>query len=209
MSQPIPADFWDARFGEANLAYGERASRLLIGFRDLLPASGRALVPGAGQGRDAVFLAECGLDVLALDLSSVGLQRAEALAAKRGVTLKTQQADLAVWDWPEGEIDVIAAMFFHLPPALRPVLHGKMVAALKPGGLVFLECFTREQAEFQKTHQSGGPPDPLMMPEPEEIRADFSAAHPYAFWTGVEHLTEGPYHTGPASLLRAVYRKPE
>lgn len=209
MSQPIPAEFWDARFGEADLAYGERASRLLIGFRDLLPTSGRALVPGAGQGRDAVYLAECGLDTLAVDLSPVGLQRAEALAAARGVTLKTQQADLAEWDWPEGEIDVIAAMFFHLPSQLRKTVHARMVAALKPGGLLFLECFTREQLDFQKRYQSGGPHDADMLPTADDIRAELAGAEPYSFVTGVEHLTEGPYHTGPAALLRVVYRKPE
>lgn len=209
MTQPIPADFWDARFGEADLAYGDRASRLLLGFRDLLPATGRALVPGAGQGRDAVFLAECGLDTLAVDLSPVGLERAQELAARRGVTLKTEQADLTEWAWPEGEVDVVAAMFLHAPSPLRPGFHTNMLAALKPGGLIFIEGFTKDQADYQARYNSGGPPVPDLLFAPDDLRADFSAAEPIAFWTGVEHLTEGPYHTGPAALVRAVYRKPE
>ena len=56
----IPKDFWNARFGEQGFAYGERASRLLLAFRDLLKPGQRALVPACGEGRDAVFLAECG-----------------------------------------------------------------------------------------------------------------------------------------------------
>ncbi len=71
----IPKDFWNARFSEQGFAYGERASRLLLAFRDLLRPGQRALVPACGEGRDAVFLAECGLDVTAVDMSAAVLPR--------------------------------------------------------------------------------------------------------------------------------------
>jgi 2-polyprenyl-3-methyl-5-hydroxy-6-metoxy-1,4-benzoquinol methylase len=209
MSEPIPAEFWNARFGEDGFAYGERASRLLMGFTDKLRAGLRALVPAAGEGRDAVFLAQCGLDVTAVDISPVGLDKAEALAQARGVSITCVEADLAEWSWPAGGFDIVAAMFLHVPEAGRAGLHARMLGALKPGGHVFLEGFTKHQRAFQESHNSGGPPVESMLFAPDEIRADFASAETLAFWTGVEHLTEGPYHTGPAALLRAVWRKPE
>ena len=205
----IPKEFWNARFSESGFAYGDRASRLLLAFRDMFRAGQRALVPACGEGRDAVFLAECGLDVTAVDLSSAGLEKTARLAAARDVAVTCIEADLGQWDWPQAEYDCVAAMFLHVPPAFRPVLHGKMLAALKPGGHVFLEGFLPEQIEWQKTHNSGGPPVLEMLFAPDDIRADFSAAEPVSFMTGIETITEGPYHSGPAALLRAVFRKPE
>lgn len=210
MSTPgIPKEFWNARFSEADYAYGERASRLLLGFRDLFRPGQHALVPACGQGRDAVFLAECGLEVTAVDLSTAGLERTAELAAARGVSVTCIEADLSQWDWPQAEYDCIAAMFLHVPSAFRPTLHAHMLAALKPGGHVFLEGFLPEQIEWQKSHNSGGPPVADMLFAPDDIRADFSSAEPVSLMTGIETLAEGPYHSGPAALLRAVFRKPE
>lgn len=207
MSQSIPVEFWNARYSEEGFAYGERASRLLLGWRDMLPAGGDALVPACGEGRDAVFLAQCGLNVTAVDISPAGLAKTTALAQSRGVSLTCVEADLAEWAWPRGTVDVLVANFLHVPgPARRP-LHHRMLAALKPGGVLFLEGFTPEQIEFQQVYQSGGPPVADMLFDPEDILDDFAAVEALAFWTGTEHLTEGKYHRGPAALIRAVFRK--
>jgi len=205
----IPKDFWDARFAEDGFAYGERASRLLMAFRDLLKPGMSAFVPGAGEGRDAVFLAKCGLDVHAVDLSPVGLGKAVALAERDGVAIRAEEADLMEWNWPDGRHDVLAAMFLQVPPDVRPDLHARMLAAVKPGGFVFLEGFTPEQIGFQERFNSGGPPVKEMLFSPDDIGADFARAVPYSFWTGTEVLAEGPYHSGPAALIRVVYRRPE
>ena len=210
MSTPgIPKAFWNARYSERGFAYGERASRLLLGFRDVLKPGQRALVPACGQGRDAVFLAECGLEVTAVDMSSAGLASTAGLAADRGVSVTCVEADLSQWDWPQGTYDCVAAMFLHVPSAFRPTLHARMLGALKPGGHVFLEGFLPEQVDWQKSHNSGGPQNVDMLFAPDDIRADFASAEPVSFMAGTETLAEGPYHTGPAALLRAVFRKPE
>ena len=208
MSQPIPKDFWDARFGEEGFAYGDRASRLLMGWQDTIQADcRRALVPACGEGRDAVWLARLGLDVTAIDLSPVGLEKTQALAERHKVRVTTLEADLMAWDWPEAGFDLVAAMFAHMPPDVRPGLHERMQSALAPGGYLFLEGFTPEQIEYQERYGSGGPPVREMLFAPEAIKSDFDGLAPLAFWTGVESLTEGRYHTGPAALLRAVFRR--
>ncbi|MEL6616856.1 MAG: SAM-dependent methyltransferase, partial [Bacteroidota bacterium] len=79
------AAFWDARYAEPTYAYGTEPNAWLARQIDLLPASGRALVPASGEGRDAVWLAGQGLTVTAVDLSQEGLVKTAALANARGV----------------------------------------------------------------------------------------------------------------------------
>ncbi|MAP96338.1 MAG: SAM-dependent methyltransferase [Ponticaulis sp.] len=208
MTQGIPKEFWDSRFSEAAPAYGERASRLLLGWSNLISSDCRtALVPACGQGRDAVFLAKLGLSVTAVDVSPVGLRQCSELARRHGVSLSLVEADLFEWDWPEADVDLVAGMFLHVPTGARPGLHERFKRALKPGGYVFLEGFTTEQIRFQETYQSGGPPDAAMLYSADAIRDDFSGLAEISLMTGVETLDEGPYHTGPAALLRAVFQK--
>ncbi|KCZ50279.1 class I SAM-dependent methyltransferase [Hyphomonas pacifica] len=209
MSGPDQAEFWNSRFSEDGFAYGERASRLLMGFSDLFRPGQKALVPASGEGRDAVFLARLGLDVTAVDMSASGLSKTEDLAASHGVFVTCIEADLASWDWPEGRFDHAAIMFAHMPPDFRPDFHARLLGALKAGGHLFLEGFTKAQRQYQESHQSGGPPNPALLYDPAEIKADFAGGEPVSFWTGIETLSEGPYHTGPAALLRAVFRKTE
>ncbi len=208
MSQGIPKEFWDARFSEDGFAYGDRPSRLLLGWSDLIASNCKtALVPASGQGRDAVFLAELGLDVTAVDLSPVGLERTAELAARKGVSVKTIEADLFAWTWPEAKFDLVASMFAHVPSAVRPHLHSHFSKSLAPGGFVFLEGFTKDQIGYQEKYQSGGPPDVDMLYSAEDIRSDFEGLREESLLTGIERLEEGPYHTGPAALLRAVFTK--
>lgn len=209
MSGPIPAEFWNARFSEDGFSYGDRASRLLLSFSDLFRPGQMALVPACGEGRDAVFLAKCGLDVTGVDISSAGLANSKALADRENVSLTLIEADLGNWGWPTNTFDHVIATFLHVPASNRPGLHAKMLAALKPGGHLFLEGFRKEQLDFQKKYQSGGPPNRDMLFAPSDLGNDFANAEKIAFWTGEETLSEGPYHTGPAALVRAVFRKPE
>lgn len=209
MSGPIPAEFWNARFSEDGFSYGDRASRLLLSFSDFFRPGQRALVPACGEGRDAVFLAKCGLEVTGVDISSAGLEKTQQLAKRENVSLTLIEADLGEWDWPVDAFDHVVANFLHVPSPAREPLHANMIGALKPGGYLFLEGFRKEQLDYQAKHQSGGPPDSDMLFAPSDLGNDFANAETIAFWTGEETLTEGPYHTGPAALVRAVFRKPE
>lgn len=171
--------------------------------------SGKAMVPACGEGRDAVFLAILGFDVTAIDFSSAGLEKTRKLAERHGVKVETVEADLMEMNFPKDAYDVIVSNFVHMPSAYRPLYHANLKVALKPGGFLFLEGFRRDQIRFQKQHQSGGPPDVDMLFYPPDIQNDFEGLTEFAFWSGVETLSEGQYHTGPAALLRAVYKKQE
>ena len=203
-----PKTFWNVRFSNEAFIYGERPSRLLIGWADHITETAEsALVPASGEGRDAVYLAKLGLDVTAVDLSSAGLDKTQKLASKHGVSVTTIEANLLEWEWPQGEFDLIVSTFAHMPSSVRAKLHGLFVEALSSNGLMFIEGFTKDQKPFQEQYDSGGPPELDLLYSPDDIRSDFSALTPLSFFTGVETLFEGPKHQGPAALLRAVYQK--
>ena len=103
--EPVsPAAMRDDRFRPGGAyAYGLEPNAFLAAQGHRLKAGQRALVPGDGEGRNGVWLAERGLAVDTLDLSALGVAKARALAAGRGVSLNAVQADASsVWDRPRG-----------------------------------------------------------------------------------------------------------
>ncbi len=88
---------WDKRFSEPGYAYGTEPNEFLTTVADRIPM-GRVLSLAEGEGRNAVFLAGLGYEVTAVDTSTVGLAKAERLAAERGVSITTVHADLAEFE---------------------------------------------------------------------------------------------------------------
>ena len=128
---------WDQAYSDVEgYKYGEQPNAFLKEQAHRIPPRARVLLPGDGEGRNGVWLAEQGHQVCALDNSAVGLAKAEALAHRRQVTLQTVLVDLADWQPEPASADAVVLTYLHLPPPLRtPVMH-KLVQALKPGGVL-------------------------------------------------------------------------
>jgi len=96
-----------------------------------LKAGQKALALADGEGRNGVWLAQQGLDVLSLDFSPNALKKARALAAARGVDLRVELADLAQWRWPVAAFDLIAAIFIQFadPPFREKIFYGNKAGA--------------------------------------------------------------------------------
>ncbi len=197
-------EFWDSRFAEKGYAYGTEPNEFLVSQKRYLKPGLKALAVADGEGRNGVWLAQQGLDVLSVDQSVVGLAKARELAAQRGVSIRTEQTDLTTWKWPENEFDVVVAIYIHFPPAVRAQMHERMYAALKPGGVLILEAFTPKQLEYK----TGGPQDPAMLYTMEMLRKDFPAGERLLLEEMITGLNEGPYHRGQAAVVRLVLRKP-
>ena len=194
---------WDERYSDNELAYGEAPNGFLASMADRLPRHGHALDIGAGQGRNALFLASRGLDVLAVDQSVVGMQKAEQLAEQRGLSLRTQTVDLQDFDADSNSFDVISSIFVHLPAALRAQVHKRVGAWLKPGGLFLLEAYAPDQI----ARGTGGPKDPSLLASLDVILDELkglAVEHQAAL---VRNVTEGPFHTGDASVVQVLARK--
>lgn len=193
-------EFWEARYDESGHAYGQKPNEFLVSLKNEFTAGESALVIGDGEGRNGVWLAEQGLEVLSVDQSSVGLKKACVMAEKRGVKIRTECADLTSWDWPAHQYDYVVIIFVHFPPDVRAQIHQKALQALKPGGKLILEGFTYEQLDYS----SGGPPVKEMLYDKAVLQDDFKAAKIKYLEELKVILDEGKYHVGEAAVIRAI-----
>lgn len=131
---------WDARWGDAP-GPGEPA-RVLTDFAHLLPTSGQALDLACGLGANALFLAARGLEVRAWDLSPVAIGRLAREAAARGLPVGAEVRDVVASPPEPSSFDVLVVAHF-LDRALAPPL----AAALRPGGLLYYQTFTRARVD--------------------------------------------------------------
>ncbi|MFT4934160.1 MAG: cyclopropane fatty-acyl-phospholipid synthase-like methyltransferase [Pseudoalteromonas distincta] len=197
--------FWDERYqGEAYL-FGEAPNAFLARQAHRLAPGQTALAVADGEGRNGVWLAQQGLSVLSADGSPVAQAKAARLADARGVSLDLQQVDLAAWDWPRGQFDLVAAIFIQFAgPELRAEIFENMKRALKPGGLILLEGYRPEQIAYG----TGGPRTPENLYTEAMLReafADFEILELAAYDAVIE---EGAGHSGQSALIDLVARKP-
>lgn len=194
--------FWDEKFNRDGFTYGIRPNAFLESKRAFLTPGQSVLVPGDGEGRNGVWLAQQGLSVLSVDGSPVGQAKARGLAAEKGVQMDFHLADLLKWQWPVAAFDGLVSIFFHLHSADRPRLHAAMLAALKPGGLLLLEAFRPEQLGLR----SGGPGDADLLYDRSCLASDFADAELLELTDAAPVLDEG-MHQGPAATVRLVARR--
>lgn len=132
---------WDERYRSSSALWsGEPNSRLVEEASGLPP--GRALDAGCGEGADAIWLAQRGWCVTAVDFSRVALERAQAAAAHAAGDLAQRidwlHADLTVWLPPQGQYDLVSAHFIGLEKERRAALFARLAGAVAPGGALLL-----------------------------------------------------------------------
>jgi SAM-dependent methyltransferase len=199
-------EVWDQRFAHAEgYLFGREPNRFLAGEAHRLRPGQHVLCLADGEGRNGVFLAERGLDVLSVDISAVALAKARALAAERGASLRFEQANLATWPWPEAEFDAVVAIFIQFAgPNLRRTIFAGMRRALKPGGLVLLQGYRPEQLAYG----TGGPPDAENMYTAALLREAFAGLDILHLEAHDGEVSEGSGHKGMSALVDLVARVP-
>jgi SAM-dependent methyltransferase len=197
-------DRWQMRFAAPGYLFGTAPNAFLQSQKHLLRKGATALAVADGEGRNGVFLAEQGLDVLSIDYSQQAQAKARALAEQRSVTLRVEQADMTQWPWAQDAFDVVAAIFiqFATPPQRAAIFAG-VKRTLKPGGLLLMQGYRPKQLDYK----TGGPSDaPRLYTREllEEAFGDFSALDIN------EHdsvIQEGSGHAGMSALIDLVGRK--
>jgi len=200
------SDIWDKRYAQFEAAFGTDPNDFLASvWQHIRRDGGPVVCIGDGQGRNGVFLAEQGFDVISVDLSVIGIEHATRLAAERGVMLTGVLADLADWQ-PPHECAAIVSIFCHLPSEVRARAYPRLTGALAVDGVWIMESYTPDQIG----RGTGGPPVVDMMHDAASIAAELTG--PGALETVVLHelvrpVVEGPLHTGDAAVVQYVGRR--
>lgn len=194
---------WDERYAETGYAYGTDPNDFLVQVAGFIPP-GPVLCLAEGQGRNAVYLAQQGHAVTAVDQSAVGLEKAQQLAALRGVPLTTVVGDLAHYDLGVGQWAGIVSIFCHLPGPLRRRVYGASVAALRPGGVLVLEAYTPAQLG----HRTGGPQSRDLLATQAELQEELAGLEWLQAREIEREIHEGKYHDGLSAVVQLVGRKP-
>ena len=136
----MTAEFWDERYRSSTSVWsGEPNPQLVAEVAGLAP--GRALDVGSGEGADAIWLAERGWRVTALDISKVALERSAAIAAKSGAEVAERidwrRADITEWI-PDATFDLVSAQFMQLTKDVRDPVIRRLAAAVAPNGTLLI-----------------------------------------------------------------------
>ena len=195
---------WDGHYADSQYIFGTEPNVFLASQRDLLKAGQRALAVADGEGRNGVWLAQQGLDVVSVDFSAPAVDKAARLAAERGVSVERHVSDVLEWNWPVNTFDVVAAIFIQFAsPQQRAVLFQRIKDALKPGGYLILQGYTPKQLEYK----TGGPSCAENMYTEALLRESFSDMEILHLREHEAFIAEGTKHYGQSALIDLVARK--
>lgn len=195
-------EFWNERYAAEEYIYGEAPNEF---FKEKLATlkPGTLLCPAEGEGRNAVYGATQGWKVTAFDISEEGRNKALRLADKKGVKIEYIIASFGTYELTEATFDAIVLTFTHLPAEDRRARFQKIIKALKPGGTLILQGFSK--AQFGKT--TGGPKDLAMLWSRGELEGDFAGMQHLVIEEKDIILNEGPFHHGTASVIQLTAQR--
>tara|TARA_Y100000385_G_C13100888_1_gene644465 strand:- start:3877 stop:4488 length:612 start_codon:yes stop_codon:yes gene_type:complete len=190
-------EMWDSRFSKRIYAYGKQPNAFFAKELDKIKSAG-ILLPGEGEGRNAVYALKKGWNVIAFDQSKKGREKALALAEENGVTLDFNIADANLFQCPV-LVDVVAYSYFHLPSPMAESVYTRLNTFLTPGGHLIFEAFSTKNIGMG----SGGPQTESMCFTVNQVKSlldDFKHAE---VWEEKVKLQEGLYHSGESYVIRA------
>ncbi|MGO4886290.1 class I SAM-dependent methyltransferase [Anaerobacillus sp. MEB173] len=197
-------NFWHTRFQDEKYIYGTEPNVFLADIQKKLGLLGHALAIAEGEGRNAVYLAEQGMDVTTWDYAESGLEKTKKLAETRGVSVSTTLVDLNEAIWQQNQWDEIVCIYGHFPESLRKKTLQGVKHSVKPGGYFITEVYSHDQIPYK----SGGPKDIELLYKPEEFLETFSDWRIVHFFIGEVTRHEGELHHGLSHVIQFVGQKP-
>ena len=202
---------WSKRYREAGEAYlfGTEPNRFLARRAGLLQQGRTALSVADGEGRNAVWLAEQGLEVTAVEISAVAIEKARRLAAGRRVEVHFMQADMLAPTFPPPALadgfDWVTAIFIQFVGATGRERQLEVLKQLtRPGGRILLQGYTPQQLEYR----TGGPSEADNLYTAAMLRAAFADWEIEELVEYEDELAEGSAHRGRSALIGLVARRP-
>jgi cyclopropane fatty-acyl-phospholipid synthase-like methyltransferase len=196
---------WNERYAGEHYHFGTEPNVFLASQQGMLKPGMSCLAVADGEGRNGVWLAQQGLEVLSVDSSSVALEKAGKLAQQRGVSVKLEQVDIASWNWGENCFDLVVAIFIQFaPPGIRENMFAHIRRCLKPEGLLLLQGYTPRQLQYG----TGGPSQAENLYTEALLRKEFTGMEILHLCEHDDIISEGSGHSGMSALIDLVARKP-
>lgn len=191
-------EFWDSKYNSDQYMYGLEPNLFLKEYLEKTPPD-KILLPGDGEGRNAVFAAKLGWEVTAFDSSKLAKEKALRLAKENNVQISYFNADVEKFN-PDTKFDLISIIYLHLPPAIRHTFHLNLFRYLNPEGKILLECFSK----LQFRNNSGGPKNMQLLYSLKDIQNDFKDYNIEFLEQAEIELNEGELHQGKANVIRLI-----
>ncbi len=195
-------DFWNTRYRADEFIYGTEPNVYFREKLDRLPP-GKILLPGEGEGRNAVYAARKGWIVDCFDISKVARDKALELAKEYGVSINYEVSDVHDFNWTSELYDAVGLTYVHNSPEIRELMHYRAATSLKSGGAMILEAFHKDQLNYD----SGGPRSDEMLYDLDELKRDFKNLEVEEIERREVDLDEGRFHKGEAVVVRLFARK--
>jgi SAM-dependent methyltransferase len=196
---------WETRYATPDYAFGKEPNYFLRSCKSLLPPAGRALAVADGEGRNGVWLAEQGLDVVSIDFSPSAQRKAKVLAAERHVKMAFELVDVHNWSYPEADFDVVVEIFTQFSsPAERALKWSGMKRSLKSGGLLIIQGYTPKQLEYG----TGGPKQIENLYTRAILERAFREFRELSIVEEECEIHEGTSHGGMSAVINLTATKP-
>lgn len=198
------APMWDERYSTEEYVFGTDPAAFLTQHEELFVPGSETLVVADGEGRNSVYLATRGMQVTAMDVSEVGVEKARRLAIDRGATVDFRLADITTWKWAPDAYDMVVAVFIQfLDPEQRAVAFDGMQRTLRTGGRLLLHGYSVDQLAFG----TGGPSDPAHLYTDTLLAEAFATMEIEELRSYEAVISEGAGHSGRSALVDLVATK--
>lgn len=195
-------EFWDERYSVEKFVYGTEPNDFFSNQIEGV-SPGRMLLPGEGEGRNAIYAAKLGWKVHAFDFSPKAREKATKLAKNTGVEIGYDILDAENFTAGEARYDAIGVFFIHFLPAQRRSFHSELVKSLAPGGMLIMEVFSKKQIE----NDSGGPKNIDMLYAVEDLTADMGGLDIVIAKEMNVEMSSGDFHNGRGEVIRLLAKK--
>lgn len=197
--------FWNERFDKAEFIFGKEPNEYLVGqTKQYLKPGNKLLCIADGEGRNGVWLAKQGMEVVGFDVSDIALAKAKKFAQENQVKIDYSLCDSDGFSWGANSYDAVIGIFIQFAdPAMRARIFKQTYRALRPGGIFILQGYTPKQLEYK----TGGPSLIEHLYTEDMIRdlaKDFQILDLHCY---EKELSEGARHTGMSALLGLVAQK--
>lgn len=194
---------WDKRFQEELYVYGTEPNEFIREFAHVFKERSTIAAYAEGEGRNAVYLAMAGHDVVAYDYAASGLDKTKRLAELNDVAVDTVLTDLLTATLPTEEYDGAILVFGHFARADQYEVLSKMIQSVKKDGVFLLEVYGERQLQYN----TGGPKSIDWLYDGQELKQWAQQYEMIHFYEGEQERIEGTLHTGKGYVIQLAIRK--